>query len=162
MNEYVLVYAQNANTPEALSLLVLKDKPAWQKGKLNLPGGSIEAGETPVQAAARELYEETGYQPTGEVKLLGKIICDDAIIYCCKAVVAVFHDPKPREEETQGISWLYWQDVLTDKRLIPNLRVIIPLLRCDVAGWEIIDQVSSAGRKVHTISVEVPTYEVPT
>jgi putative (di)nucleoside polyphosphate hydrolase len=32
-----------------------KDLPAWQ-----MPQGGIDAGETPVQAAVRELYEETG------------------------------------------------------------------------------------------------------
>jgi 8-oxo-dGTP diphosphatase len=41
-------------------VVIRKNRPAWQAGKLNFPGGKIEAGETPVQAAARELREETG------------------------------------------------------------------------------------------------------
>ena len=32
-------------------------------GKWSCPGGSFEEGETPTQAALRELYEETGLKP---------------------------------------------------------------------------------------------------
>jgi 8-oxo-dGTP diphosphatase len=41
-------------------VLILKSKPAWQLGKFNGIGGSIEAGETPDQAMIREFFEETG------------------------------------------------------------------------------------------------------
>lgn len=34
----------------------------WQRGCWELPGGMIDSGETPYQAAIRELHEETGYQ----------------------------------------------------------------------------------------------------
>jgi len=41
-------------------LLVRKERPAWQAGKLNGIGGHIEPGETPAQAMRREFTEETG------------------------------------------------------------------------------------------------------
>jgi 8-oxo-dGTP diphosphatase len=40
--------------------LIRKNRPAWQKGKLNGLGGKIEPGETPLQAMQREFLEEAG------------------------------------------------------------------------------------------------------
>src|SRR4051812_30781890 len=40
-------------------LLILKQKPEWQKGKLNGIGGKIEPGEAPIDAMVREFWEET-------------------------------------------------------------------------------------------------------
>lgn len=46
-------------------VLVRKNHPAWQKGKLNGVGGHIEAGESPETAMVREFQEETGTVITG-------------------------------------------------------------------------------------------------
>ena len=40
---------------------------------LEIPGGMVDAGESPQAAAAREMLEETGYAATGEVVFLGKV-----------------------------------------------------------------------------------------
>lgn len=40
--------------------LVLAVETRHRPGELSLPGGSIDPGETPAQAAAREALEETG------------------------------------------------------------------------------------------------------
>jgi len=45
-------------------LLILK-KRGLGNGKFNAPGGRLEHGETPEQAAVRETQEEVGLTPTG-------------------------------------------------------------------------------------------------
>lgn len=41
-------------------VLILKERPDWQKGFLNGVGGKIEAGESPAEAMRREFREEAG------------------------------------------------------------------------------------------------------
>lgn len=41
-------------------VLIRKNRPDWQKGRLNAVGGHIERGEQPHDAMVREFLEETG------------------------------------------------------------------------------------------------------
>jgi 8-oxo-dGTP diphosphatase len=41
-------------------VLLIHKKTGLGKGKINAPGGKLEAGETPAEAAAREVNEEIG------------------------------------------------------------------------------------------------------
>jgi len=53
-------------------ILLLKraSEGSWA-GQLFLPGGVVDAGELPVQGAARELAEEAGLVPTSDLTLVG-------------------------------------------------------------------------------------------
>ena len=51
-----------AVTPDNRILLVRQYRPAVAAMTLELPAGHVEPGETPEQAARRELLEETGYE----------------------------------------------------------------------------------------------------
>jgi ADP-ribose pyrophosphatase len=53
-----------ALTPDQRLVMVRQFRPGPDRVVLNIPGGLIDPGETPVQAAARELAEETGYVST--------------------------------------------------------------------------------------------------
>ncbi len=47
------------NEPRDEVALIKKEKPEWQKGRLNGIGGKIEPGESPIEAMIREFKEET-------------------------------------------------------------------------------------------------------
>lgn len=44
-------------------VLLIRKKRGLGEGKINAPGGRIEAGEEPIDAAIREVIEETGITP---------------------------------------------------------------------------------------------------
>lgn len=51
-----------ARTPEKKIVMVRQFRPASGQYTLEFPAGAIDAGESPEEAIARELYEETGYR----------------------------------------------------------------------------------------------------
>ena len=53
---YVLLIARVKNEV----VVIRKNRPTWQAGRLNFPGGKIELHESPLEAVAREMAEETG------------------------------------------------------------------------------------------------------
>ena len=46
-------------------ILLIRKKRGFGAGKINGPGGKVDPGETPLQAALRETFEELGIRPLG-------------------------------------------------------------------------------------------------
>lgn len=151
MQEYVIVYAAPIVSSEYV-LVVLKDRPSNQRGKYNLPGGKIEFGETPIQAAIRELKEETGIVPQGPVDVVGKITGSWGIVHCVKVPVLEV-EPIPRDGETEEPKWIPWR-ILKKSNLMPNLKVIVPMLRDGLSDWVIVDEFGTSEDK-HTFQITV-------
>lgn len=70
----VLVYRRSAGALEVL--LVHPGGPFWAKkdaGAWSIPKGELDDDEEPLEAAKRELFEETGLRPDGEFIALGSL-----------------------------------------------------------------------------------------
>ncbi|GGR55305.1 coenzyme A pyrophosphatase [Deinococcus seoulensis] len=67
----VLVALTREVDPRVLLTVRSADLPTHQ-GQISFPGGSLEAGETPPQAAVREAWEEVGLDPA-QVTVLGEL-----------------------------------------------------------------------------------------
>ena len=78
-----------ALTGEQRILLVRQYRPAVERYTLELPSGLVDQGETPLEAASRELAEETGYT-ADHMDVLGPMIPDTGRmanrIWACAAV----------------------------------------------------------------------------
>lgn len=68
-----------ARTPEGRVLLVRQWRYGIGAATLEIPGGMVEEGEDPREAAGRELFEETGFR-AGRLAYLGEVEPNPAFI----------------------------------------------------------------------------------
>jgi 8-oxo-dGTP pyrophosphatase MutT (NUDIX family) len=72
LDDYVSVVAVTA---DGQMLLVRQYRPVVEHETIELPSGHVDAGESPEQAARRELLEETGFV-AGSLEHLGTLVPD--------------------------------------------------------------------------------------
>lgn len=97
-----------AVTEEGRIVIVRQYRPAVEKYTLELPSGLVDPGETPGEAAARELLEETGYE-AASVEVLGPMDPDtgrlgNRIFACFASGVRLVQGRVP-EEGIQVRTW---------------------------------------------------------
>ena len=153
--DYVIILCQRFNDKDS-TILIRKNRPDWQRGLLNLPGGKIEKNETPEAAAIRELKEETGYD-TSHVSVMGFIQDGLSRIYCVKSIITSYENINPRTEETEIPRWCNCLSVINDPGLIPNLKIIIPLMRAGKRNWVIKDSYRGEKAPTHTVEITIST-----
>lgn len=115
-----------ALTEDKKVIMVKQFRPGPEKLLLDLPGGYIDKNESPLDAARRELLEETGY--SGEFKDLGINLpsaYSNEEIYCflatkCRKVT----EPKPDKGEFMNVELV---DILELKKIIKNGEVTNPI-----------------------------------
>lgn len=104
--------------------LIQKNRPDWQKGKLNGIGGHIENGETPHDAMCREFHEEAGNY-TGKWECYCLMDYPEADVY----VFRLFGDYAIVSKTDENVSWYLVNDL--PRTVIPNLYWLIPLAHYD-------------------------------
>jgi ADP-ribose pyrophosphatase len=99
-------------------LFVQQYRPAIKSHTLEIPAGLIDPGETPEEAAKRELAEET--QLSGEMEYLTSFYlspgyCDEKLhVFRATNLTPAFAEPD--EDEEIMVHWLKPQEVLRDSK----------------------------------------------
>lgn len=120
MKKYVCGFAV---TDSGKISLIKKNKPEWQKGKLNGLGGKIEKGETIHEAMRREFMEEAGLDINKWEHRITLIGDNDIVHFFIARVEKEFEFPYCVEGQ---IDWYSLQSVLNEPQLIPNLKWVVP------------------------------------
>lgn len=109
--EYLHVMAAVIRGGDGRILLAQRPLDKHQGGKWEFPGGKLEAGETPLQALARELDEELGIIPEQAVPLIKvrHTYPKRAVLLDVWEVTAF--SGKPHGKEGQPVAWFEAEDM---------------------------------------------------
>jgi 8-oxo-dGTP diphosphatase len=119
----VLVIATREN--DVLLLQRAMHKKLWP-GLYNAPGGHVEPGETPIEAAARELTEETGLH--ADALTLRGLLIGDAVENLPGVMVFIYHARVKgalHAHNAEGVPHWFPRSKLSDLPTLPDLPLIL-------------------------------------
>lgn len=112
-------------TPDLDSVwLIEKKKPEWQKGCYNGIGGKIEKGENTLEAAKREIFEESGFFPENLTKVgeLVGINMDEEKF--CVTIFTTITDKILETKELETICLVHLSNLIY-LNLIDNIKLLL-------------------------------------
>ncbi|MEK6829038.1 MAG: NUDIX domain-containing protein [Nanoarchaeota archaeon] len=115
-----------------LVALVEKNRPDWQKGKLNAIGGKVEDGEDPLSAMQREFKEEAGVDIRDWTPFCVLVGNDEEYnesgsnfeVHFFSCFSNEILNVKTMEDEEVA---MYVVDQVQTRNIVPNLKWLIPM-----------------------------------
>lgn len=123
-------------------LLILKQRPDWQRGRFNGVGGKMEPGETPMACMEREFMQEAGsYVETGWREFCALKFRGGIVHFFVGYMTPGMAEPKTMTDEK--VEWVDAEQVhslFNAGGLIQNLIWLLPLaLDKDKCFAEVVD-----------------------
>ena len=115
-------------------VMVRKNRPGWQAGKLNGPGGKLNPGESAYNAMVREFREETGVESSSAGwKPICRLEFSEAVVwffYCISSTYSLSSTQTDEKIEITDIAQL----MATFDSIIPNTCWIIQMALSKMRG----------------------------
>ncbi len=110
-------------------ILLIHKKRGLGAGKINGPGGRIDPGETALECAGREVWEELGIKPRGKISLDGELRFQFTDGYALKVYVFSAGDFEGEPRETvEAIPLWTPLDRIPYHRMWADDRIWLPML----------------------------------
>jgi 8-oxo-dGTP diphosphatase len=87
-------------------LAARRSYPSASAGRWEFPGGKVDVGETPAEAAGREIAEELGCRVEVTGWLAPEVRISDGLVLRVATAVLVDGEPVPRDGEHDAVRWL--------------------------------------------------------
>ena len=109
-------------------ILLIHKKRGFGAGKINGPGGKVDPGETPLESALRETFEELGIKPMG-TQASGELHFQfrDGFSLHCTVFLAHAFEGEPQETDEALPFWISLDAIPYDKMWADD-RHWLPLL----------------------------------
>lgn len=135
LKNYVLCVAM---PDEDHVVMIRKERPEWQAGRFNFPGGKIRYGETAHEASVREYYEETGViTKLEDWKQFGYISGQDWGVVVMQCPI----DPKHNDAKTQTDEEISIHSIdfhfMNENPLVPFVETILHMYRNRVISFRV-------------------------
>jgi len=122
MKNYTIGVYFNESLTEVV--MILKNRPQWQAGNFNFPGGHVEQNESSSHCITREFNEECGvFVKESRWKHIGNIHGSDYIVYVFTAVKNEL-DIEAVTMEDEEVRWIKINEL--PENIISNLVWLVP------------------------------------
>lgn len=113
--------------------LILKNRPDWQVGLFNAPGGKVEFGESPDMAMKREFIEEVGVDIDWDFRF--SLEGDDYVVhfFSCHSTEAMQYLRTMTDEVVEVV-----ETYNMPENIVPNLWWIVPMMNDDTIAPQTI------------------------